>query len=86
MPRKPSGAQDRTLKARRETYKGHEIVYPEDERQKRIFIDGRPVRFGTAGGGYYLDVYAYDHAKTLGEVVKRYLDYRDQTRKRGRKE
>jgi hypothetical protein len=62
---------------RKETYKGHEIIYPRDERWKKIFIDGRPVHWGVAGGRYYLDVYAYDRGKTLDETVKRYIDYRE---------
>lgn len=71
---------------RRETYKGHEIIFPDDGRRKRIFIDGRPVRYGQAGDEYYLDVYAFDRAKTLEEVIKRYLDYKDRVRKRGSEE
>jgi len=55
-------------------YKGHEIFDPKDERRKKIFIDGRPVKWGETGGTYYLDVYAYDRGKTLDETVKRYLD------------
>lgn len=60
---------------RREIYKGHEIIIPSDERRKRIFIDGRPVKWGQAGETYYLDVYAYDRGKTLDETIKRYIDY-----------
>jgi hypothetical protein len=60
---------------RKETYKGHEIIYPADERRKKIFIDGRPAKWGEAGGTYYLDVYAYDRGDTLEETVKRYIDY-----------
>lgn len=59
--------------SRRETYKGHEILYPGDQRRKKIFIDGRPVKWGKAGDSYYLDVYAYDPGRTLEETVKRYL-------------
>ena len=73
---------------RRETYNGHEIVIPTDERSKRISIDGRSVYFGvTAGGEFYLDKYAYDRAKSLDEVIKRYIDYLDRvekTRKEGK--
>jgi hypothetical protein len=71
---------------RRENYKGHEIVYPTDERRNRFFIDGRPVRYGQAGDEYYLDVYAFDRAKTLEEVIRRYLDYKDRVREHGSKE
>lgn len=60
---------------RRETYKRHEIVYPRDDRRKKIFIDGRPVKWGEAGGTYYLGVYAFDRGRTLDETVKRYIDY-----------
>lgn len=60
---------------RRETYRGHEIFFPDDPRRKRIFVDGRPVRHGTAGGKHYLDVYAYDRADSLDDVVRRYIDY-----------
>lgn len=67
---------------RRETYKGHEIVFPTDERRRRIFIDGRPVHYGTASGQYYLDVYAYDRAETLEEVVKRYINDRESRERR----
>lgn len=60
---------------RLEAYKGHEILYPHDERRKKIFIDGRPVKWGETGGTYYLDVYAYDRGQTLDETIKRYIDY-----------
>jgi hypothetical protein len=86
MPTRTSGSKGRTSKVRRETYKGHEIVYSPDERRKRIFIDGRPRRYGQAGDEFYLDVYAYDRAKTLEEVIKRYLDYQDRVRKDDRTE
>ena len=67
---------------RRENYKGHEIVIPTDERRKRISIDGRSVYFGvTAGGEYFLDKYAYDPAKSLDEVIKRYIDYLERVEK-----
>ena len=70
---------------RREQYNGHEIVIPTDERSKRISIDGRSVYYGvTNGGEYYLDKYAYDRAKSLDEVVKRYVDYLDRVEKSGR--
>lgn len=62
---------------RREDYNGHEIVYPRDDRRKKIFIDGRPVTWGEAGGTFYLDVYAYDRGETLEDTVQRYLDYVD---------
>lgn len=64
-------------KPRREKYKGHEIVYPSDGRRKRLFIDGRPVLYGQVGDQYYLNVYAYDRAKTLEEVIRRYINYKD---------
>lgn len=61
---------------RRQTYNDHEIVIPTDEKSKRVSIDGRAVYFDvTASGEYYLDKYAYDRAKSLDEVIKRYLDY-----------
>jgi hypothetical protein len=70
---------------RRETYNGHEIVIPTDERNKRISIDGRSVYYGvTDGGEYYLDKYAFDRAKSLDEVIKRYVDYLDRVEKSGR--
>jgi hypothetical protein len=63
---------------RRETYNGHEIVIPTDERNRRISIDGRSVYYGiTDAGQYYLDKYAYDRAKSLDDVIKRYIDYLD---------
>ena len=72
---------------RRQTYKGHAVVIPDDERGKRISIDGRSVHYGvTDGGEYYLDVYAYDRAKSLDEVVKRYIDYLGRTAERRKKE
>lgn len=73
---------------RRKTYKGHEIVIPTDERNKRISIDGRTVYYAVnARGEYYLDKYAFDPAKTLDEVIKRYIDYLDrvaESRKEGK--
>jgi hypothetical protein len=71
---------------RRETYNGHEIVIPLDEKRKKVFIDGRPAHWGETGGTYYLDVYAYDRGRSLDETIKRYLDYRDKTTLRTRKE
>lgn len=72
---------------RRHTYKGHEIVIPDDKRRRRISIDGRSVHYGvTDGGEYYLDAYAYDRAKSLDEVVKRYIDYKERTERREKKE
>lgn len=68
---------------RRETYKDHEIFFPGDERWRRVFIDGRPVHYGVAGGQYYLDVYAYDRADSLDEVLRRYLDYVELTQPHG---
>jgi hypothetical protein len=70
----------------RKSYKGHEIIIPRDERRKRIFIDGRSVYYGLADDEYYLDVYAYDRAKSLEEVVKRYIDYKERTERREKKE
>lgn len=70
---------------RRETYNDHEIVIPTDDKSKRISIDGRAIYFDiTTNGEYYLDKYAYDRAKSLDEVIKRYLDYLD--RVEGKKE
>jgi hypothetical protein len=73
---------------RRETYNGHEVVIPIDERNKRISVDGRSVRYDvTDRGEFYLDKYAYDRAKSLDEVIKRYLDHLDrvqQARKEGK--
>ena len=72
---------------RRETINGHEVVIPTDERNKRLSIDGRTVYYAVnPRGEYYLDKYAYDPAKSLDEVIKRYLDYLDaaaKTRKEG---
>jgi hypothetical protein len=75
-----------TSNLRRESYKGHEILFPQDERGKRIYIDGRPVHYGLAGDEYYLDVYAYDRAKSLEEVIKRYIDHLERTQGRKDKE
>ncbi len=83
---KNSGDEGAGAHVRRETYKGHEIIYPRDERRKKIFIDGRPVKWGETGGTYYLDVYAYDRGRTLDETVKRYLDYLDEAADGDRKE
>jgi hypothetical protein len=71
---------------RRETYKGHEIIHPHDERRRTVFIDGRPVRWGTVGGLYYLDVYAYDRGRTLDETIERYIDYREKASRTAGKE
>lgn len=81
MARSGKGARAESggANVRRETYNGHEIVIPLDEKRKKIFIDGRPVHWGETGGTVYLDVYAYDRGRTLDETVKRYLDYRDKT-------
>ena len=73
---------------RRETYNGHEIVIPRDERHKRLSIDGRAVYYAVnARGEYYLNKYAFDPAKSLDEVIKRYIDHLDaaaKTRKGGK--
>lgn len=69
---------------KRREYRGHEVVFPADERRKRIFIDGRPVKYGLAGGEYYLHAYAYDRADSLEEVVRRYIDYLEGAEKRGK--
>jgi hypothetical protein len=74
-----------TVEVRVETYNGHEIIYPRDERRHKIFIDGRPIRWGVTSGSYYLDVYAYDRGRTLDETVKRYLDHRDRIAGKARK-
>jgi hypothetical protein len=79
MDSKKSGRRARPARVadeRRETYKGHEILIPGDERRKKLFIDGRPVHYGVANGEYYLDVYAYDRGNSLDEVIKRYIDYK----------
>ena len=81
-----SGGKRAVADVRRETYKGHEIVYPQDKRRKKIFIDGRPVKWGEASGTYYLDVYAYDRGRTLEETVKRYIGYLDKAGSKRRKE
>jgi hypothetical protein len=91
MDKKKSSSRDeayaRSGGERRQTYKGHEVVIPDDERGKRISIDGRSVHYGvTDGGEYYLDVYAYDRAKSLDEVVKRYIDYLERTERRKKEE
>jgi hypothetical protein len=75
--RKKGAGKAAPQRTRTTTYKGHEIFYPEDQRRKKIFIDGRPVKWGEVGGTYYLDVYAYDRGGTLDETVKRYIDYLD---------
>lgn len=66
--------RDERREDRRETYKGYEIIIPGDERRKRIFINGRPIKWGKASDTYYLDVYAYDRGKTLDETIRRYID------------
>lgn len=84
----PEPARASLPETRRETYNGHEIVIPTDERNKRISIDGRTVYYAVnAKGEYYLDKYSFDPAKTLDEVIKRYLDYLDrvaESRKEGK--
>jgi hypothetical protein len=70
----------------RETYKKHEILIRRDPRRTRLFIDGAPVGHGKAGDQYYLDVYAYDRADSLLEVVRRYIDYRARTQGHAKKE
>lgn len=63
---------------RRETFSGHEIVIPTDERNRRLSIDGRTVYYAVnARGEYYLDKYAFDPRKTLDEVIKRYVEHLD---------
>lgn len=89
MDKRKKGGADKPRPAlpevRREKYNGHEIVIPTDERNKRISIDGRSIYYGvTDGGEYYLDTYAFDRAKSLDEVIKRYLDYLDRVEKSGR--
>jgi hypothetical protein len=86
MAKREKGPRAGGADVRRETYKGHEILYPRDERRKKIFIDGRPVKWGEAGGTFYLNVYAYDRGQTLEETVKRYIGYLDKTGKGARKE
>jgi hypothetical protein len=71
---------------RRQKYKGHEIVYPSDERRQKIFIDGRPVAWGETGGTYFLDVYAYDRGRSLEDTVKRYIDYLEESGREDGKE
>ena len=67
---------------RRETVNGHEIVLPTGEQNKRLSIDGRTVYYAVnARGQYYLDKYSYDPAKTLQEVIKRYLEHLDRVAK-----
>jgi hypothetical protein len=44
------------------------------------------VHYGLAGDEYYLDVYAYDRAKSLEEVIKRYIDHLERTQGRKDKE
>lgn len=78
----PESSRASLPETRRETYNGHEIVIPKDERNKRISIDGRTVYYAVnAKGEYYLDKYSFDPAKTLDEVIKRYLDYLDRVAK-----
>ncbi len=78
-PERPRAALPET---RHETYNGHEIVIPSDERNKRISIDGRAVYYAiNPRGEYYLDKYAYDPAKSLDEVIKRYIDHLDNVAK-----
>jgi hypothetical protein len=84
--RKKAAGKAAPQRTRTTTYKGHEIFYPEDQRRKKIFIDGRPVQWGEAGGTYYLDVYAYDRGSTLEETVKRYIDYLDKLSATARQE
>lgn len=74
-PERPRRALPET---RSETYNGHEIVIPTDERNKRLSIDGRTVYYAlNARGEYYLNKYAFDPAKSLDEVIKRYIDHLD---------
>ena len=82
----PTGPRRALPETRRETYAGHEIVLPTDEKNKRLSIDGRTVHYRVnARGEYYLDKYAYDPAKSLDEVIKRYVDHLDR-RTESRKE
>jgi len=73
--RKESDKEMSSPAFRRMTYKGHEVLYPQDETKTKNFIDGRPVRWGKAGASFYLDVYAFDRGESLDDTVKRYLDY-----------
>jgi hypothetical protein len=78
MPKRDKAPREEAT-SRKETYKGHEILFPRDQRRKKIFIDGRPVNWGEANGTFYLDVYAYDRGETLDETIQRYLNYLDQS-------
>ena len=74
----PASARASLPETRRETINGHEIVIPTDERNKRLSVDGRTVYYAVnARGEYYLDKYAFDPAKTLDDVIKRYVEYLD---------
>ena len=92
MDKKKKDGPDRSRvslpETQRETYNGHEIVIPKDERNKRLSIDGRTVYYSVdARGEYYLDKYAYDPAKSLEEVIKRYVNHLDrvaESRKEGK--
>ena len=78
----PAGTRAALPETRRETYNGHEIVIPTDERNKRLSIDGRTVYYDrNARGEYYLNKYAFDPGKSLDEVIKRYVDYLDRAAK-----
>jgi hypothetical protein len=70
---------------RREVYGDHEVLFPVEARDRRVFIDGVPRRYGRLTDGYYLDAYSYDRAESLEDVVKRYLDYRDAVERKSEK-
>lgn len=57
-------------------HRGHRVMIPFDDPGRRVLIDDVPYRYGRAGGTYYLDAWAYDPADSLDELVRRYLDAR----------
>jgi hypothetical protein len=60
------------------TLNEHKILIPTDEQNKRLSVDGRTVYYAiNARGEYYLDKYPYNPAKSLDEVIKRYVNHLD---------
>ncbi|MET7904975.1 hypothetical protein [Streptomyces sp. NPDC005336] len=74
-------ARAAVVEGRSETYRGHAIFLPADDRHRKVFVDGRPVRYGRIGDAFYLDVYAYDPGASPVDVVRRYIDHLELVRR-----
>ena len=66
------------MKPERQQFRGRQIEIREGKQGPELRIDDVPIKYGRLPDGqFFLDDYAYDWTDDLGDLARRYIEYRE---------